>query len=73
MNDAARRWAVKAIAKLSEEVRAKPGFIDDLDLKALYMILHSATSALMFNETFSLANTCANWCGEVADQTIENN
>lgn len=68
-----QRWLVATLTELTDKLKDEPGFIEDGDLKAVYMILHSATAAVMFDEAKSLAQVCTDWCADVADRTIENN
>lgn len=47
---------------MADRLKGTPEFFDDEESKAVYVILHSAMSAIMFRGTESFARTCAEWC-----------
>ena len=73
MNKEQQRKIIDLMTALADTIKDEPGFIEDAELRAVYVIVHSAMSAVMFGETTSLAQTCADWCGDTARLSAERN
>lgn len=73
MTKAQQRWLVESINALADQVKDQPGFLEDADLRASYVVLHSAMAAAMFDELIPLAQTCADFCEAKALEVEESN
>lgn len=73
MTDDQRRRLVDSMNELAGKIQREPDFMGDDEMKALYVVIHSATAALMFRSLHGLADVCADWCGDEAQRTVEGN
>jgi hypothetical protein len=67
------QWLVDELNALAKKIQDRSNFMKDEELRAAYVVVHTATAALMFDEAQSLAQTCADWCGEKAFESEQLN
>ena len=73
MNRPQQRKLVDMLNVIKDYLQKEPGFIDDVELKAMYVVVSAAEAATMFGETPSLAKVCATWCEAVLMDATERN
>jgi hypothetical protein len=73
MDDSQRRWLVLEMNTMKDFLTKQKGFINNTELKGVYVVLNTLEAAVMFNEVDPLASLCAKFCGDKADETAERN
>jgi hypothetical protein len=53
---------IEQLKAFRKQVAGKPGFIDDEELRGLYVSLLTVEGAIMFNDLVDLGLACAEFC-----------
>lgn len=69
MTDEQKKWFHASIDQITGTISLQPAFQEDNQLKALYVVLHATSAAMVFGEIECLARTCADWCHRKADES----
>jgi len=67
MTEQQRKSLVDSLNALCNTIHEEPGFLDDQELKATFLVLHAAAAAVKFHEVEPLAELCADFCKEKAE------
>jgi len=73
MNAIQRRRLVSAMDAAKDYLTSQKRFLDDAELKAMYVILNTVEASMIFNEVEALAQLCADFCHDKAKETEERN
>ena len=68
MTEDVRSHALAVLGELKRFVQGQPGFRDDEELVALYVVTSTAEGAVQFRDLEELARTCAGFAKRKADE-----
>ena len=68
MTDDQRRDILSTLSGLKDRVKRQEGFLQDPDLKAIYVIVSTAEGAVLFDDIDELARLCAGFAGKKAEE-----
>jgi hypothetical protein len=72
MKEELKRDYVRRFEGIRDELRSIPGFIEDAEMRAVFTVLATLEAAIAYNELTPLAEMCAKFCGDKADEVIQN-
>ena len=66
MNDEQRQRLVDSLNETGKWLSSEPGFIEEPELRAAFMVIHTASAAILYRETMDLAELCSGFCEQKA-------